>query len=134
MIMEENPREWHKLVSKTLWAYWTSKRISTGITPYAMTYGHATILHIEMVVQSYRVTHQHKLIANNYTKAIMIKIKQLDEVKLSAFDRLVIQKKWVSRAYNKHVKPKVSAEGQLMWKIALPLGVKDRKYKKWSIK
>ena len=29
-MLEENPRDWHKILSETLWAYRASKRSSTG--------------------------------------------------------------------------------------------------------
>ena len=38
-MLEDNLIDWHKILSKTLWAYRTSKRDSTGISPYSLTYG-----------------------------------------------------------------------------------------------
>ncbi|XP_073289309.1 uncharacterized protein [Primulina huaijiensis] len=36
-MMEENPRDWPRLLSETLWAYRTSKRAATGVSPFALT-------------------------------------------------------------------------------------------------
>ncbi|KAI5338500.1 hypothetical protein L3X38_017771 [Prunus dulcis] len=47
---EENPRQWHEKLPETLWAYRTSKREATGMTPYALTYGHDPILPMEIIV------------------------------------------------------------------------------------
>ena len=34
--LEENPRDCHKILFETLWAYRTSKRDSTGVSPYSL--------------------------------------------------------------------------------------------------
>ncbi|MBE2321401.1 transposase family protein, partial [Solirubrobacter sp. CPCC 204708] len=39
-MVENNPRIWHELLSETLWAYRNSKRSSTGVTPFELTFGH----------------------------------------------------------------------------------------------
>ncbi|KAI5338921.1 hypothetical protein L3X38_018193 [Prunus dulcis] len=49
-MLEKNPKQWQEKLSETLWAYRTSKREATGMTPYALTYGHDTILPIEIAV------------------------------------------------------------------------------------
>ncbi|XP_020410884.1 uncharacterized protein LOC109946696 [Prunus persica] len=49
-MLEENPRQWHEKLSETLWAYRTSKRKATGMTPYALTYGHDAIMPMEIAV------------------------------------------------------------------------------------
>ena len=38
----------------------------------------------------------------------------------------------VARAYNKKVKAKSFQIGVLVWKIILPIGLKDNKFGKWS--
>ena len=38
-MLEDNRRDWHKILSETLWAYRTSKRDSTGVSPYSLTHG-----------------------------------------------------------------------------------------------
>ncbi|XP_073137625.1 uncharacterized protein [Henckelia pumila] len=39
-MMEDNPRDWPRLLSETLWAYRTSKRTATGVSPFALAYVH----------------------------------------------------------------------------------------------
>ncbi|KAI5338070.1 hypothetical protein L3X38_017341 [Prunus dulcis] len=48
----------------------TSKREATGMTPYALTYGHDAILPMEIAVQSLRIDHQHSLIEEDYSQAM----------------------------------------------------------------
>ena len=38
-MLGDNLRDSHKILSKILWAYRTSKRDSTGISPYSLTFG-----------------------------------------------------------------------------------------------
>ena len=38
-MFEDSPRDWNKILPKTLWAYRTSKRGSTWVSPYSLTYG-----------------------------------------------------------------------------------------------
>ena len=37
-MLEDNPKDWHKILSKTLWGYRTSKRDSIWVSPYSLTY------------------------------------------------------------------------------------------------
>ncbi|XP_075521416.1 uncharacterized protein LOC142554636 [Primulina tabacum] len=60
-MMEENPRDWHRILSETLWAYQISKRKSTGLSPFTLTYGHDAMLPKEVVIPSLRVIHQNEL-------------------------------------------------------------------------
>ena len=54
-MLEDNPRDWPRILSETLWAYRTSKREATSTSPFALTFGHDTILPLEVCVPSLRV-------------------------------------------------------------------------------
>ena len=43
-MLEDNPRDWHKILFETLWAYRTSKRGSIGVSPYSLTNGQDAVL------------------------------------------------------------------------------------------
>ena len=51
-VVEDNPRDWHNLLLDVLWAYRTSPRSSTGVTPYALVYGHDAVLPVEINIKS----------------------------------------------------------------------------------
>ena len=57
------------------------------------------------------------LTASDYTESMLQ--DQLDEEKMLTYDRLVVQKKKVERAYKKKVKYKFFKEGDLVWKLVL---------------
>ena len=55
-MLEDNPKDWHRILSKTLWAYKTSKRSSTGVSPFSLTCGQDAVLPMEVVVPYLRVS------------------------------------------------------------------------------
>ena len=61
-----------------------------------------------------------------------INLDDLDEVWAMALDRLLAQKKRVVRAYNKRVKEKRFAIGDLVWKTNLPINQQDLEFGKWA--
>ena len=55
-MLEDNPRYWHIILSKTLWACITSKRDPIGVSPYSLIYGQEAMLPMEVVVPFLRVS------------------------------------------------------------------------------
>ena len=58
--------------------------------------------------------------------------EDLSESRLAALDSLIIEKKRVSRVYDKRTRGLSFKEGELVWKVILPLGEKSRDRGKWS--
>ena len=58
-MLDENPIDWHKILSDKLWPYKTSKRSSTRVSPFSLTYGQAVVLPMEVVVPFIRVSRQN---------------------------------------------------------------------------
>ncbi|XP_038693788.1 uncharacterized protein LOC119991515 [Tripterygium wilfordii] len=130
--IDDNPRAWHKILPETLWAYRISKRTNTVTSPFALTYGHDAVLPMELVVPSLGIMKQHDLSAEEYSEAMNMELEQLDEGRMEALNWMIVQKKKIAKAYNKKVKKKVFYEGQMVWKVILPPGIKDRELGKWS--
>ncbi|XP_021809629.1 uncharacterized protein LOC110753125 [Prunus avium] len=130
-MLEKNPKQWHEKLSETLWAYRTSKREATGMTPYALTYGHDAILPMEIAVQSLRIAHQHELVGEDYNQAMLLELEGLDASRIDTLNKLLAGKQAVSRAYNKRVKNKSFEEGEIVWKAVLPFGTHIAGYGKW---
>ncbi|XP_073067244.1 uncharacterized protein [Primulina eburnea] len=53
-------------------------------------------------------------------------LEDLDELRMQTYNALILQKSKVARSYNKHVHKKIFEEGDVVWKVILPLGSKDR--------
>ncbi|KAI5347387.1 hypothetical protein L3X38_015266 [Prunus dulcis] len=120
-MLEKNPKQWHDKLSETLWACRTSKREATSMTPYALTYGHDAIQPMEIAVQSLRITHQHNLVGEDYSQAMLLELEGLDTSRIDTLNKLLAGKQAVSRAYNKRVKNKSFEEREIISKVVLPL-------------
>ncbi|XP_058211711.1 uncharacterized protein LOC131323889 [Rhododendron vialii] len=77
-VIDDNPREWHDLLPRVLWAYRTSQRESTRVTPFELVYGHAAVLPVEINVQSLRVA-RHYDPDLQYEEAMFLDIDGLEE-------------------------------------------------------
>ncbi|XP_073137179.1 uncharacterized protein [Henckelia pumila] len=105
-MMEDNPRDWPRLMSETLWAYRTSKRTANGVSPFALAYGREAVLHMEIMVPSLRIAMQNHLIPEMYNESMITELEDLDDTRMQALNSLVIQKEKVARIYNKWVRKK----------------------------
>ena len=47
-VIKNNHRIWHEILPEVLWAYRTLKRTSTGVSPYALIFGHEAVLTVEI--------------------------------------------------------------------------------------
>ena len=131
-MVERNPRDWHNLLSNVLWAYRTSKRTSTGTTPFALTYGHDAVLPMEVIVKSQRVVSQNDLDIGSYHQAMNMELEELDETRVKALNQILLQKARVVKSYNKKVTIRRFDVGDLVWKVILPLKEKRKGTSKWD--
>ena len=90
------------------------------------------MLVMEVVVPSLSVSKKNCLNPQEYSEAVMMELEAFDGKILQELDHIMIQKKNVARAYNKWVRKKSFEEGELVWKVVLPIGAKDRELGKWS--
>jgi hypothetical protein len=63
---------------------------------------------------------------------VLNELVDLDEERLMALEVLTKQKERIAKAYNKKVKLKLFAQGDLVWKVILPMDKKSRVLGKWS--
>ena len=61
-----------------------------------------------------------------------MELESVDDKRIQAFNYMLIQKNKVARTYNKIIKRKIFEVGELVWKIILPVGSKDKELGKWS--
>ncbi|XP_062118260.1 uncharacterized protein LOC133831869 [Humulus lupulus] len=55
-MVHVSPAIWHEFVPLALWAYHTSKRGSTGFTPFSLVYGSEAVLPVEIAVPSAKLS------------------------------------------------------------------------------
>jgi len=63
---------------------------------------------------------------------ILDELVDLDEERLTTLEVLTKQKERVVKAYNKKVKSKLFAQGDLVWKVILTMDRKNQVLGKWS--
>jgi hypothetical protein len=54
-LIKKNPRKWHEVLSKALWAYHISRYGATKVTPFELVYGQEVVLPVEVNLDAYRL-------------------------------------------------------------------------------
>jgi hypothetical protein len=130
--IEENPKRWHEVLSKALWAHRISRHGATKVTPFELVYGQEVVLPVEVNLGAYRLAKQNDLDTVVYHNLMMDNIDEVTNKRMRALKEIEKDKARVARAYNKKVRPRLFQVGELLWKTILPLGTKDIKFGKWS--
>ena len=87
---------------------------------------------IETGFGSRRVTFQDQLTADDYMALIKDELEDLTGHRLHTLINVEANKTRVGRWYDKKVKVKTFDQGDLVWKLILPIGTNDPKFGKWS--
>jgi transposase InsO family protein len=72
-----NPKRWHEVLSKALWAHRISKHSATKVIPFELVYMQEAILPVEVNLDALRIAWQNELSAVDYH---YLMLDQLDEV------------------------------------------------------
>ncbi|XP_051136515.1 uncharacterized protein LOC127255165 [Andrographis paniculata] len=105
-MLENSPRKWHKVLSEVLWAYRNAKNTTTGFSPFRLTYGHDALFPLEIM-------------------ALYNELDQAEDEQWTPFENIRAYKAKVAQWYNKKVKGRSFAIGDLVLKYVLPIGTKD---------
>jgi hypothetical protein len=104
---------WHTMLFSALWAYRTSMKFSTGFTPFQLVYGIEVILPIECEIPSLKLAVE--LLPNtSVEEERLLYLMQLDEACRDATLVIETHKKCIKDQYDKHVKPHLFSEGDLV--------------------
>src|SRR5688572_20672770 len=130
--IEEQPKKWQLCLIEALWAYRMACHRATKISPYQLVYGHEAVLPWELRIGSRRTSLQDQLTADDYSLLMKGELDDLVDQRLRALISIEENKKRVARWYDEKVKVKIFSQGDLVWKLVLPIGSKDPKFGKWS--
>jgi hypothetical protein len=101
------------MLFSTLWVYQTSVKSTTRFTPFRLVYGMEAILPIECEILSLKLPIE--LLPNTSAEEErLLYLMRLDETRCDATLVIEAQKKRVKAQYDKHVKPHVFSEGDLV--------------------
>jgi len=103
---------------------------STKVSPYQLVYGHDAVLPWEIKIGSRRVSFQDQSVADDYATLMKDELDHLAEHRLRALISIEENKKRVAKWYDKKVKVKEFVDGDLVWKLILPIGTKSSKFGK----
>ena len=95
---------------------------STKFSPYELVYGHRAVLPWEIRTRSRCIEFQENLTADDYKVLMLDNPKDLNYHRLCALENIEAHKLRIDRYYNKKVKSKQFHEGELVWKVILPIG------------
>jgi hypothetical protein len=73
-----------------------------------------------------------QLSADDYSAMMKEELEDLVGNRLRALENIEKNKRRIARSYDKKIKTKEFAKGDLVWKLILPINSKDPKYWKWS--
>ena len=130
--IEENPRRWHTLLNEALSSYRMACHGATKVSPYQLVYGHNALLPWEIKIGSRRMFSQDQLTTDDYTTLMKDELEDLAEHRLRALISIEENNRRVAKWYDKMVKAKEFVNGDLVWKLILPIGTKSSKFGKWS--
>ena len=130
--IKEQPKRWHVSLADSLWAYRMSRHGSVQVTPYQLVYGHDAVLPWEVNVGSRRVELQNQLSPEQYHDLMMDELEDVTQQRLVALKKIEDNKARIARHYDKKVVPRKFQQGELVWKLKLPIGIKDNRFGKWS--
>ena len=124
--MSQNKRHWHEKLLESLWAYRTTTRTATGMTPYSLVYGGEAVLPLEVQIASLRVAIPEKLTDDQAAKMHLKELDGLEEKRLQALQKLEAYQARMSRAFDKRVKRRSFKEGDLVLTVIRPMNTTHR--------
>ena len=93
-----------------LWAYRTTTRKPTGISPFALTYGMEAVIPTEISLPTIRATTPE----SENVESVVRELDASDELREAATIRIVSYQHNLANSYNKRVKPRVFQSGDLV--------------------
>ncbi|XP_038885991.1 uncharacterized protein LOC120076296 [Benincasa hispida] len=105
-IVSKSKRDWQEKIGEALWAYRTTHRTPIGVTPYSLVYGAEAVLPLEREIPSLRMSVQEGLTTEDNAKLRLQELEALNEKQLEAQQALECYQARMSKAFDKHVKPR----------------------------
>ena len=108
-------RDWDNKLTAALWAYRTTYKVTTRMTPFALMYGLEAILPIEFEIQSLRLAISERLDTSDSLKARLTGLEALNESRQLASQHVEVTQRRRKVAFDKSNKERTLKPG--MWVI-----------------
>ncbi|XP_050941581.1 uncharacterized protein LOC103501632 [Cucumis melo] len=103
--VSKTKRDWQEKIGEALWAYRTTHRTPTVVTPYSLVYGVEAVLPLEREIPSLRMAIQEGLTTEDNAKLRLQELEALDEKRLEEQQALECYQARMSKAFDKQVRP-----------------------------
>ncbi|TYK16512.1 uncharacterized protein E5676_scaffold21G003210 [Cucumis melo var. makuwa] len=113
-VVSKTKRDWQEKIGEVLWAYRTTHCTPIGVTPYSLVYGVEAVLLLEREIPSLRMAIQEGLTIEDNAKLRLQELEALDEKRLEAQQALECCQARMSKAFDKHVRPRSFQVGDLV--------------------
>ncbi|XP_070014702.1 uncharacterized protein [Nicotiana sylvestris] len=116
----ENHKQWHEKLPFALLGYLTTVRTSTRATPYMLVYGTEAVIPAEVEIPSLSVIEEAELSDVEWIRSHYEQLAFIDGKRMIALSHGQLYQNKMSRAFNKRVKQRQLAPGQLVLKKIFP--------------
>ncbi|XP_075479399.1 uncharacterized protein LOC142520282 [Primulina tabacum] len=121
-------KDWVEELPSVLWAYRTTPQSSTRETPYSLVYGSEAVLFVEIAQPSTRI----ESYPSNNDQSRAIELDLVEERRDRTAIRMEAYRSRVMKSYNKHVRSRDFAVGDLVMKKVKPVGDVGKLEAKWK--
>ncbi|KAL0458505.1 UNVERIFIED_CONTAM: hypothetical protein Slati_0477700 [Sesamum latifolium] len=130
-VVSKSKRDWHEKIGEVLWAYRTTHRTATQVTPYSLVYDVEAVLPLESEILSLRIAIQEGLTVEDNTRLRLEELEALDEKRLEAQQQFQCYQARMTRAFNK---PRSFQVGDLVLVVRRPISLTQRMGKQVRVK
>ncbi|XP_070034844.1 uncharacterized protein [Nicotiana tomentosiformis] len=121
-------------MEEALWAYRTTHRTPTQVTPYSLVYGVEVVLPLERQITLLRLAIQEGIIDEENARLRLEKLEALDEKRLETQHSLECYQARLSRAFNKRVRPRSFQVGDQVLAVRRPIITSHKSVGKFTSK
>ncbi|MCO5589463.1 hypothetical protein L7F22_043430 [Adiantum nelumboides] len=128
-IVQKEPNNWDEQLQIALWAYRTTYKKTTGMTPFQMVYGIEAVVALEFAIPSLRMAEQYDTDFNATLKKRLEDLQKLDELRQRALlEQQIVQQR---RKYwhDSKIKVREFKQGDLVLLYQYKLGPKKSNLK-----
>ncbi|XP_070022942.1 uncharacterized protein [Nicotiana sylvestris] len=118
--MVENHKQWHEKFPFSLLRYRTTVHTSAGVTTYMLVYVTEAVIPAEVEIPSLRIIQEAELSYVEWIRSRYEQLSLIDEKRMNVVCHDQLYQNRMSRAFNKRVKPRQFAPGQLVLKKIFP--------------
>ncbi|XP_070047221.1 uncharacterized protein [Nicotiana tomentosiformis] len=116
----DNYKQWHEKLPFALLGYCTTVRTLTGATPYLLVYATEAVIPVEVEISSLRIIQEAELSDAEWVQSRYEQLDLIDGKKPNAVCHDQLYQNRMARAFNKKVRPRQFARGQLVLKRIFP--------------